>query len=69
MIQDQKKLQGQLTAEKEVLYGSKPSPAKLQSFKKTHKTLTLSPSQRISLGAAATHSPKKAYEVGTVSSG
>ncbi|CAL9175943.1 65-kDa microtubule-associated protein 3-like isoform X1 [Musa acuminata AAA Group] len=66
---DQKKLQGQLTAEKEVLYGSKPSPAKLQSFKKTHKTLTLSPSQRISLGAAATNSPKKAYEVGTVSTG
>ncbi|XP_074565732.1 65-kDa microtubule-associated protein 3-like [Curcuma longa] len=53
---DQKKLQGQLIAEQEALYGSKPSPSKPQSAKK------VGPSRRLSLGgAAALQTPKSDY--------
>ncbi|TKY45050.1 65-kDa microtubule-associated protein 3 [Spatholobus suberectus] len=48
---DLKKLQGQLIVEKEVLYGSKPSPSKAQSAKKTPRMSTGSTaSRRVSLG-------------------
>ncbi|WOL01083.1 65-kDa microtubule-associated protein 3-like isoform X1 [Canna indica] len=56
---DLKKLHGQLMAEQEAIFGSKPSPARSLSGKKTPKTLTLSHSQRISIGAAATTQPSK----------
>ncbi|KAG6476489.1 hypothetical protein ZIOFF_065731 [Zingiber officinale] len=53
---DQKKLQGQLIAEQEALYGSKPSPSKPQSAKK------VGPNRRLSLGgAAALQTPKSDY--------
>ncbi|KAE8675594.1 65-kDa microtubule-associated protein 3 [Hibiscus syriacus] len=52
-LRDQKKLQGQLIAEQEALYGSRPSPAKAQSAKKgpRHSTGGAS-SRRVSLGGA-----------------
>lgn len=39
-FQDQKKLQGQLIAEQEALYGSKPSPSKTQGVKKAPRMST-----------------------------
>lgn len=51
MIQDQKKLQVQLIAEQEALYGSKPSPSKPQSVKKGPRYSTGGASnKRVSLG-------------------
>uniref|UniRef100_A0A2C9UMH5 Uncharacterized protein n=1 Tax=Manihot esculenta TaxID=3983 RepID=A0A2C9UMH5_MANES len=56
---DQKKLQGQLIAEQEALYGSKSSPLKAQSVKKAPKVSTGGASnKRLSLGGAIVHSPK-----------
>ncbi|XP_020105633.1 65-kDa microtubule-associated protein 3-like [Ananas comosus] len=55
---DQKKLQGQLIAEQEALYGSKPSPSKPQSMKKLPRTSTGVPSRRLSLGGAIMQPPK-----------
>lgn len=53
-MQDQKRLQGQLIAEQEALYGSKPSPSKLTSCKKVPQTSTGSATanRRLSLGGA-----------------
>ncbi|RWW54350.1 hypothetical protein BHE74_00039075 [Ensete ventricosum] len=48
IIQDQKRLQGQLIAEQEALYGSKPSPSKSQSAKKIPRTSAGCPSRRLS---------------------
>ncbi|RWW16317.1 hypothetical protein GW17_00019810 [Ensete ventricosum] len=60
ITQDQKKLQGQLIAEQEALYGSKPSPLKPQSAKKVHnRTSNGGPSRRLSLGGAAAMQPPK----------
>ncbi|CAL9087089.1 unnamed protein product [Musa textilis] len=55
IIQDQKRLQGQLIAEQEALYGSKPSPSKSQSAKKIPRTSAGCPSRRLS---GATQPPK-----------
>ncbi|MFQ6631234.1 hypothetical protein Gotur_010000 [Gossypium turneri] len=53
VLQDQKKLQGQLMAEQEALYGSKPSPSKPQSVKKGPRYSTGGASnRRVSLGGA-----------------
>ncbi|THU73448.1 hypothetical protein C4D60_Mb04t22950 [Musa balbisiana] len=52
---DQKRLQGQLIAEQEALYGSKPSPSKSQSAKKIPRTSAGCPSRRLS---GATQPPK-----------
>lgn len=45
-FQDQKKIQGQLIAEQEALYGSKPSPSKPQSVKKAPRMSTGGASNR-----------------------
>ena len=51
MFKDQKKLHGQLIAEQEALYGSKPSPS--ISGKKASRTSTAATSNRkLSLGGA-----------------
>ncbi|XP_020571658.1 LOW QUALITY PROTEIN: 65-kDa microtubule-associated protein 3-like [Phalaenopsis equestris] len=50
---DQKKLQSQLIAEQEALFGSKPSPSKPQSAKKMPRASLGGASRRLSLGAAA----------------
>lgn len=56
---DQKKLQGQLIAEQEALYGSKPSPSKTQSVKKAPRMSTGgASSRRLSLGGAMHQTPK-----------
>ncbi|XP_057951864.1 65-kDa microtubule-associated protein 3 [Malania oleifera] len=56
---DQKKLQGQLIAEQEALFGSKPSPSKPQSVKKATRVSTGSAnSRRLSLGGAMLQTPK-----------
>ncbi|XP_037492238.1 65-kDa microtubule-associated protein 3 isoform X2 [Jatropha curcas] len=56
---DQKKLQGQLIAEQEVLYGSKPSPSKAQNLKKASRVSTGSASsKRLSLGGTMLQTPK-----------
>ncbi|XP_038881306.1 65-kDa microtubule-associated protein 3-like isoform X2 [Benincasa hispida] len=58
---DQKKLQGQLIAEQEALYGSKPSPSKPQSAKKGPRMSTGGAgagSRRFSLGGALLQTPK-----------
>lgn len=58
-MQDQKKLQGQLIAEQEALFGSKPSPSKTLSAKKVPRTSTGGPSsRRLSLGGALLQPPK-----------
>ena len=58
-IQDQKKLQGQLIAEQEALYGSKPSPSKTQSVKKAPRMSTGgASSRRLSVGGAMHQTPK-----------
>ncbi|CAI9092095.1 OLC1v1027250C1 [Oldenlandia corymbosa var. corymbosa] len=55
---DQKKLQGQLIAEQEALYGSKPSPMKCQSGKKGPRLSCGGASnRRLSLGVGATMLP------------
>ncbi|MQL85025.1 hypothetical protein Taro_017537 [Colocasia esculenta] len=59
-MMDQKKLQGQLIAEQEALFGSKPSPSKTQSAKKVPRTSTGGPSsRRMSLGGAILTQPSK----------
>ncbi|GKV33710.1 hypothetical protein SLEP1_g42177 [Rubroshorea leprosula] len=58
-LRDQKKLQGQLIAEQEVLYGSKPSPSKPLSVKKAPRFSTGGVSnRRLSLGGAMHQPPK-----------
>lgn len=58
-LRDQKKLHGQLVAEQEALYGSKPSPSKVQTTKKTPRISTGGASgKRLSLGGAALQTPK-----------
>ncbi|MFS7960801.1 putative microtubule-associated protein, MAP65/Ase1/PRC1 [Helianthus anomalus] len=55
---DEKKLQGQLMAEQEAMFGSKPSPMKQQSGKKGSRMSYGGPSnRRLSLGGAM-HAPK-----------
>jgi hypothetical protein len=82
-FQDQKKLQEQLMAEQEALYGSKPSPSKPLNGKKTPKHSTGVPNRRLSVGGAmnqhsktdiahsnrAIRAAKKADEMGTLSPG
>lgn len=54
-FQDQKKIQGQLIAEQEALYGSKPSPMKCQSGKKGPRLSCGGASnRRLSLGVGGT---------------
>ncbi|KAI4351873.1 hypothetical protein L6164_006179 [Bauhinia variegata] len=56
---DLKKLQGQLIAEQELLYGSKPSPSKPQSVKKPPRASTGgATNRRVSLGGATVQTPK-----------
>uniref|UniRef100_A0A5B6ZTY3 65-kDa microtubule-associated protein 3-like n=1 Tax=Davidia involucrata TaxID=16924 RepID=A0A5B6ZTY3_DAVIN len=56
---DQKKLQGQLIAEQEAIFGSKPSPMKPQSGKKCPRLSTGGASnRRLSLGGAMLQTPK-----------
>ncbi|CAI9774090.1 unnamed protein product [Fraxinus pennsylvanica] len=56
---DQKKLQGQLLAEQEALYGSKPSPMKNQSANKGPRLSCSGKSnRRLSLGGATLQTPK-----------
>ncbi|KAF7813304.1 65-kDa microtubule-associated protein 3-like [Senna tora] len=56
---DLKKLQGQLIAEQEVLYGSKPSPSKLPSFKKVPRVSTGgATNKKVSHGGAMAQTPK-----------
>ncbi|KAJ4955309.1 hypothetical protein NE237_012092 [Protea cynaroides] len=56
---DRKKLQGQLIAEQEVLFGSKPSPSKAQSGKRLSRPSTGGPgSKRDSFGGAVLQTPK-----------
>ncbi|XP_062153827.1 65-kDa microtubule-associated protein 3 isoform X2 [Alnus glutinosa] len=56
---DQKKLQGQLIAEQEALYGSKPSPSKTQCVKKAPRMSTGgASSRRLSVGGAMLQTPK-----------
>ncbi|GAV89413.1 MAP65_ASE1 domain-containing protein [Cephalotus follicularis] len=55
---DQKKLQGQLIAEQEALYGSKPSPSKPQSVKKAPRVSTGGANnRRLSLGGSMLQTP------------
>ena len=60
LFQDLKKLQGQMIAEQEALYGSKPSPSKPQSVKKGPRMSTGggAASRRVSLGGAMLQTPK-----------
>ncbi|PSS32421.1 Microtubule-associated protein [Actinidia chinensis var. chinensis] len=56
---DQKKLQGQLMAEQEALFGSKPSPMKLQNGKKGPRLSTGGAStRRLSVGGTMLQTPK-----------
>ncbi|XP_023633167.1 65-kDa microtubule-associated protein 3 [Capsella rubella] len=56
---DQKKLQGQLIAEQEALYGSKPSPSKPLGGKKAPRMSTGgATNRRLSLGAGMHQTPK-----------
>ncbi|KAG8086356.1 hypothetical protein GUJ93_ZPchr0010g8085 [Zizania palustris] len=79
---DRKKIQDQLKAEQEALYGSKPSPSKAHSTKKVQKNSTSSASRRLSLGGASVQPPKseihhsktvratkKTEDIGTLSPG
>lgn len=56
--QDQKKLQDQLKAEQEALYGSKPSPSKPQSIKKAPRHSMGGVNRRVSIGGATMQAPK-----------
>jgi len=63
LFQELKKLQGQIIAEKEVLYGSKPSPLKAQSAKKTPRMSTgSSASRKISFGCQTPKSDSKSNQ-------
>ncbi|KAM0935476.1 putative microtubule-associated protein, MAP65/Ase1/PRC1 [Dioscorea sansibarensis] len=64
---DQRKLQGQLIAEQEALYGSKPSPSKPQSAKKVPRNSTGGPGRRLSLGGAVLHPAKPDFHYSTKS--
>uniref|UniRef100_A0A0E0JMK1 Microtubule-associated protein MAP65-1a n=1 Tax=Oryza punctata TaxID=4537 RepID=A0A0E0JMK1_ORYPU len=77
---DQKKLQDQLKAEQEALYGSKPSPSKPLSTKKAPRHSMGGANRRLSLGGATLQPPKtdilhsksvraakKTEEIGTLS--
>ncbi|CAL4974688.1 unnamed protein product [Urochloa decumbens] len=76
---DQKKIQDQIKAEQEALYGSKPSPSKPQSTKKVPRNSVGGANRRLSLGGATMHAPKtdmhsktaraakKAEDLGTLS--
>ncbi|CAN4080810.1 unnamed protein product [Withania somnifera] len=56
---DQKKLQGQLMAEHEAIYGSKPSPMKNQSAKKGRRmSCSGATNRRLSVGGAMIQTPK-----------
>ncbi|CAO2183230.1 unnamed protein product [Urochloa humidicola] len=55
---DQKKIQDQIKAEQEALYGSKPSPSKPQSTKKVPRNSVGGANRRLSLGGATMHAPK-----------
>ncbi|XP_044505219.1 65-kDa microtubule-associated protein 3 [Mangifera indica] len=56
---DQKKLQGQLIAEQEALYGSKPSPSKVQNVKRAPRVSTGgASSRRLSMGGTMLQTPK-----------
>ncbi|KAL5227379.1 hypothetical protein ABZP36_015644 [Zizania latifolia] len=79
---DQKKLQDQLKAEQEALYGSKPSPSKPQSTRKTPRHSMGGANRRLSLGGSTLQPPKtdmlhsksvraakKTEEIGTLSPG
>lgn len=55
---DQKKIQDQLKAEQEALYGSKPSPSKPQSTKKAPRHSMGGANRRLSLGGATMQAPK-----------
>ncbi|CAL5404904.1 unnamed protein product [Camellia sinensis] len=58
---DQKKLQGQLMAEQEALFGSKPSPMKLQSGKKGPRLSSggvVTTNRRLSVGGTMLQTPK-----------
>ncbi|XP_077248895.1 65-kDa microtubule-associated protein 3-like [Tasmannia lanceolata] len=55
---DQKRLQGQLIAEQEALFGSKPSPSKAPSAKKVSRPSTGNVNKRLSLGGAMLQNPK-----------
>ncbi|KAJ8552763.1 hypothetical protein K7X08_020156 [Anisodus acutangulus] len=56
---DQKKLQGQLMAEHEAIYGSKPSPMKNQSAKKGRRMSCGGPTnRRLSVGGTMPQTPK-----------
>ncbi|GAB4825996.1 hypothetical protein Ancab_008865 [Ancistrocladus abbreviatus] len=56
---EQKKLQGQLIAEQEALFGSKPSPLKLQSGKKSSRMSTGGGNnRRLSTGGATHQTPR-----------
>ncbi|KAK8938306.1 65-kDa microtubule-associated protein 3 [Platanthera guangdongensis] len=50
---DQKKLQSQIIAEQESLFGSKPSPSKTQNTIKVNRTFTGVANRKLSLGTAA----------------
>ncbi|KAK4795640.1 hypothetical protein SAY86_027966 [Trapa natans] len=64
-LRDQKKLQGQLIAEQEALYGSKPSPSKTQMVKKAPRMSTGGASgRRLSLGGAMVQMPKPSVTKG-----
>lgn len=59
LLQDQKKLQGQLLAEQEALYGSKPSPVKNHNLKKEPRfSCGGATNKRFSLGAHMLQTPK-----------
>ncbi|PVH38225.1 hypothetical protein PAHAL_5G202500 [Panicum hallii] len=55
---DQKKIQDQIKAEQEALYGSKPSPSKPQSTKKVPRNSMGGANRRLSLGGATMQAPK-----------
>lgn len=60
LLQDQKKLQGQLLTEQEAIYGSKPSPVKNQSVKKRPRSSCGGASNRtLSIGAPTLQTPKR----------
>jgi len=61
LFQELKKLQGQITAEKEVLYGTKVSPSKTQNAKKTPRSGSAA-CRRISLGCQTPKSDSKPYQ-------
>lgn len=62
LLQEQKKLQGQLITEQEALYGSKPSPLKPQIVKKGPRLSTGGASnRRLSMGGGTLQTPKREF--------